>query len=235
MKVQQETDMTSKADNTEILTLPEVARYLKIAEKTVLRMAHRGAIPAAKVGNQWRFLKPVIDNWLLTKMDNTPQVSGFARLVDDPETGLMPLSRLLHESFVVPDLPPGTKEEILSTLIAPLVENNLLKDGTAYLHKLIAREQLLSTALERGIAVPHIRNPKENPPGLTVIVTGRCPAGTDFDAPDEEPTRLFFLIVTDSESVHLRLLAKLSKILSDEKTVQAILAAPDERAIIDTV
>ena len=48
----------------EILTLPEVARLLKVAEKTVYAMARRGALPAFKVGGQWRFKRDDIDAWI---------------------------------------------------------------------------------------------------------------------------------------------------------------------------
>ncbi|HEB11433.1 MAG TPA: DNA-binding protein, partial [Spirochaetales bacterium] len=45
----------------DIMTLSEVAQYLKLAEKTVLRMVHRGSIPAVKIASQWRFLRSVIN------------------------------------------------------------------------------------------------------------------------------------------------------------------------------
>ena len=48
----------------EILTLPEVARLLKVAEKTVYSMAQKGALPAFKVGGQWRFKRTDIDAWI---------------------------------------------------------------------------------------------------------------------------------------------------------------------------
>lgn len=48
----------------EILTLPEVAQLLKVAEKTVYTMAQKGALPAFKVGGQWRFKRDDIDAWI---------------------------------------------------------------------------------------------------------------------------------------------------------------------------
>ena len=48
----------------EILTLPEVAKLLKVADKTVYTMAQRGALPAFKVGGQWRFKRDDIDAWI---------------------------------------------------------------------------------------------------------------------------------------------------------------------------
>lgn len=48
----------------EILTLPEVATLLKVAEKTVYTMAQRGGLPAFKVGGQWRFKRVDLDQWI---------------------------------------------------------------------------------------------------------------------------------------------------------------------------
>jgi excisionase family DNA binding protein len=48
----------------EILTLPEVAQLLKIAEKTVYSMAQKGLLPAFKVGGQWRFKRVDLDQWI---------------------------------------------------------------------------------------------------------------------------------------------------------------------------
>ena len=50
--------------NDEILTLPEVAELLRIAEKTVYSLAQRGEIPAFKVGGQWRFKQADINSWI---------------------------------------------------------------------------------------------------------------------------------------------------------------------------
>lgn len=48
----------------EILTLPEVALLLKVAEKTVYTMAQKGELPAFKVRGQWRFKRDDIDSWI---------------------------------------------------------------------------------------------------------------------------------------------------------------------------
>lgn len=55
----------------EILTIKELADYLKIAEKTAYRFVAEGKIPAFKVGSSWRFKKDVIDAWI--KSQNTMQ------------------------------------------------------------------------------------------------------------------------------------------------------------------
>ena len=55
----------------EILTLPEVALLLKIAEKTVYSMAQKSQLPAFKVGGQWRFRRVDIDQWIEQQKANS--------------------------------------------------------------------------------------------------------------------------------------------------------------------
>ncbi|MFC1588036.1 helix-turn-helix domain-containing protein [Planctomycetota bacterium] len=50
--------------DSDIMTLPEVAEYLKVKERTIYRWAQEGKIPASKLGNMWRFLKTEIDEWI---------------------------------------------------------------------------------------------------------------------------------------------------------------------------
>lgn len=50
--------------NDEILTLKEVAEYLKLAEKTAYRLAAEGKLPGFKVGGSWRFKREDIDRWI---------------------------------------------------------------------------------------------------------------------------------------------------------------------------
>ncbi len=55
------------ANQDDILTLPEVAGLLKVAEKTVYGLAQKGDLPAFKVGGQWRFRRTAIDSWIEVK------------------------------------------------------------------------------------------------------------------------------------------------------------------------
>ena len=68
----------------EVMTLSEVAAYLRLAERTVLRMVHKEQIPCAKVASQWRFLRSMIDDWLITKMQVVPK-NDLARLIEGGE------------------------------------------------------------------------------------------------------------------------------------------------------
>lgn len=57
--------------NDEILTIKEVADYLKVNERTIYRLANKGEIPAFKVGNNWRFERAKIAKWMSNQAKKT--------------------------------------------------------------------------------------------------------------------------------------------------------------------
>ena len=67
----------------ELMTLEEVANYLRVTNKTIYRLLRQGKIPASKVGRQWRFGKASIDEWL---HQNPVEARGTILVVDDEET-----------------------------------------------------------------------------------------------------------------------------------------------------
>ena len=70
--------MHNRQPDLEVLTLPEVAVYLKVTERTIYRLAGSKKIPAFKVGGVWRFSRMEIDNWikLQSSLDNAKVING---------------------------------------------------------------------------------------------------------------------------------------------------------------
>ncbi|MBN2625371.1 MAG: PTS sugar transporter subunit IIA [Spirochaetales bacterium] len=197
--------------NDEILTLAETAEYLKVAEKTIQRMIAAHKIPCTRVGNQWRFIKSILDDWLLESMQDKEELKGdLSHLMETGEVEVR-LSRMLFDT-VIP-LKPGNRREILNQLAAPLIDNGFIKNPDGYLNKLEDRENMISTAIGEGIAIPHIRNPRENDQGEPHIVVGISPKGLDFQAIDSKPVHLFVLVHTNSETIHLRILSRLTGLM----------------------
>lgn len=225
--------MDADDKSSELLTLAEVAHYLKVAEKTVLRMVHNNEIPSIKVASQWRFRRSMIDEWLMSQMKSPPK-NELVKLIEATRQPV-PISRLTDKRFILMNVIPGSKEEVLRQLVRPLIEHGHVKDGEEFLTKLLEREQMISTALGRGVAFPHIRRPKESQAIQPVLVVGICRAGTDFEALDGERTRLFFLLYTDSDVVHLRVMAKLNMLLGERKLTGQILEAADEDAVLQAL
>lgn len=208
-------DMNRTGINS-LMTLSEVAEYLKLSERTVLRLVHKNDIPGSKVGNQWRFSRSVIDDWLLANIgnSNTEMAGNNKKYL---------ISEFLNPEYILLDIKPGDKETIFKQLLEPFVRNKIITNPLLSINKLMYREQINSTGIGNGIAFPHIRNPKENSPDLQPIVVGICKEGTDFNSVDLIPVTLFFLLCTNKESVHLNIMSRLGYLLRNESLKNALI------------
>ena len=212
-----------------LMTLNELADYLQVAEKTIMRMISRGEIPAIKIGSQWRFSRSMVDDWILSNMQVLPR-NDLARLIVDSDD-LVPLSRLVQADSVLLDMKPGSKREILEQLVRPLVEKQQIHDARSYLEILLAREAMMTTAIG-PVAFPHARNPRENPAAEPQVIAGICRDGTDYGSLDGSPTYLFLMPFTDSEIVHLKLMAKLAHLFREPGNVEKVLSAESAEHVV---
>lgn len=217
----------SRTVETDVMTLPEVAAYLKVAERTVLRMVHAGEIPCAKVGGQWRFLRSVLDDWLLSRMRFSEDTAAERDERSSPvERVGHRLSRFVHEDRVQLDIPGGLdKRDVLARLAAPLVSSGIVAEAKRFVSSLLERESMVSTAVAPDVALPHLRRPDATLVRGTGVSIGVCPEGADFDALDGRPTRLFVLLVSHTEDVHLTLLAQCAAVLRDGEMVARLIGA----------
>lgn len=222
-----------KMPKEDIMTLGEVANYLKLAERTVLRMVHQKKIPCAKVGNQWRFMRSMIDDWLISQMRVLPK-NDLAKLVE-VDSGSVQISRLVAPEYIITDIQPGSKDDVLAQLVKPLAERGVVENTQGFLEGLMRREETLSTAIGSGIALPHLRNPEDNPIAGPALIVGICPEGTDFESVDAKLTYIFFILSTDSLTVHLKLMAKLTRLVQDGNLVQDLKAAKTADDVVTTL
>ena len=216
-------------ESDDILTLSELADYLKVAEKSVLRMVRRGELPGAKVASQWRFMRAVVDDWLMARMRSATK-TGLFELVEHVQTPVR-LSRLLDDSAIMLNVQPGSKENVLRQLVAPLVRSQAITDADTFVARLLERESIVSTAVGGGLAFPHMRDPEACPIDRPALILGVCPAGTDFEAIDHAPTYVFVLVAVTNDVVHLKVMAELALIFRDPAVCLAVQRATSVSAV----
>ena len=192
----------------EIMTLDEIADYLQVSQKSILRMAQTGKIPAAKVASQWRFMRSVVDDWLMAQME-IPSVRSAPSKRDMLE--LPPLPELIPASMMNLGIVPDTKKNVLKQIIEPLRKSRMLRQNRRFLEAVIERERLVSTAIGHGIAIPHPHRPIPGGFKGPAVALGLCREGTDFEALDHQRTYVFFLLCAPSDDIQLRLLARVIK------------------------
>jgi PTS system nitrogen regulatory IIA component len=138
----------------------------------------------------------------------------------------MKISDILPEELVIPSLEGRTKEAVVRELAEHMAARYPDINPDSLVEVLWERERLGSTAIGDGIAIPHGKLP-----GLKAVraAFGRHPQGVDFQSLDGNPTKLFFLLVAPDDSVglHLKALARVSRLLKDESFRQQLMTAPD--------
>lgn len=143
----------------------------------------------------------------------------------------MRLDGLTRPELIFPDLEPSDASALLRTLARKLVENGVGTDAEEVCSKLLEREQLGSTGIGSGVAIPHCKLAGIDKVVLAIgLVRG---AGVDFSAIDQKPVRLFFLVVSpgNAPAEHLQCLAAISKWVKGEGHVSHLLELRDAASI----
>ncbi len=144
----------------------------------------------------------------------------------------MLLGELTRPDLIFPDLPATDRAETLRALAGRVAEQGLVQNGEDLFQKLWEREQLGSTGIGSGIAIPHCKLP-----GLAhgIVAVGLVPGGVDFGAADGRPVQVLFLVVSPSGSPaeHLQILAAISRWVRGTGHAEKILALRDPAAVYD--
>ncbi len=139
----------------------------------------------------------------------------------------MKIVDILPESLVIASLRGRTKEDIIRELASHLAGVHTEIDAARLVEVLWERERLGSTAIGDGIAIPHGKLP-----GVKTVLGafGRHLDGVDFQSLDGNPSKLFFLLVAPEDSVglHLKALARVSRLLKEPEFRARLLSAPDQ-------
>ena len=139
----------------------------------------------------------------------------------------------INEQTVLTDLRSGDKKGVIDELAQPVTELTGL-DHREIVRVLIERERLGSTGIGDGIAIPH---GKINGLESLVLGFGLSRKGVNFDALDGKPTHIFFLLLSpdNSTGIHLRILARISKLLKEAAFKEKLMQAKGPADVISTI
>ena len=206
--------------------------------RQVERMIQRGMIPCQKISGQLRVNRAQIQQWLHR------EITGMeTQHLADMDNGMTSSRRMAHnEVLVAPllrneaisvDLGAKTKSSTLRRLVALADQTGLVWDTQALLDGVWAREEVASTALTRGVAIPHPDRPLPYALAEPVLVVARSAQPLVFGAGDGGLTQLFFLTASQDGTQHLHLLARLCRMLKEDNLIEALIQASSEREMME--
>jgi PTS system nitrogen regulatory IIA component len=213
--------------SNEMMDLDELATYLQRDVREVTKLASRGHLPGQKVAGQWRFARAEINQWLETQIPDytDKQLTALDHGPAPIEEQEPLISALLSEATIAVPLPASTRSSVLKELVNQAENTWQVYDPEAILEAIRQREEMGSTALDSGVAIPHPRRPLPGALGESVIAYGRTASGIPFGAPGGGLTDIFFLVCCRDDRTHLKVLARLSRLLLRPGFVEALRGA----------
>ena len=194
-----------------------------MSDRTVYDWAQKGEIPAGKIGTVWRFKKSEVENWVNARLSSDTakqnEMQIQVRNILSPDRVVFINQTSKHDALVA-------LSEVLAT--APQVKN-----AAELTQEILKREELMSTAVGRGIAIPHVRLSSITD---LVMAVGVCkkPIG-DFQPIDDQPINLLFMIAAayNQHSYYLKTISHFSAKLKDNDLRNAINTATSEQEVFN--
>ena len=146
----------------------------------------------------------------------------------------MKIVDVVRPELILADLSGRKKTEVVAELAHHMARQHPEINAQALIKVLLEREQLASTAIGEEVAIPH---GKLDAVGRLTACVGRSRVGIDFDSMDGRPTHLFFVLVApeNSTGIHLKALARISRLFKDPAFRARLLSAKDGAEIYQII
>lgn len=209
--------------------LEALAVYLHMSPAAVQKLAERGKVPARRVGGEWRFSAAEIHHWLEDRIgvsddEALMQMESALHRASASETDPLAIAELLRVEAIEVPFDARTRGSVISKMSELAARTHLLWDTAKMTEAVRAREEMHSTAFDNGVALLHPRRPMSGILAEAILALGIAPGGIPF-GPGGRLTDIFFLICSTTDHEHLRVLARLSRVIHDATFLAALRSA----------
>jgi len=219
-------------------SLDELAEHLGRDRREIERLTNRGRIPGHKRGGEWQFHSTEITQWLEQEMRlyTDSQLAAVEQMRAPDSTPLgSPIRALLRPETVQVPLEARTKRSVLESLVEVAGRTWQIWEPATILKAVQQREEMMSTAFDEGVAVPHPRQPLPDAAGESLLAFGRTLSGIPFGAANNSLTDMFFLVLCRDSTTHLRVLARLGRLIQRKEWVATLRECPDSESTYTTI
>ena len=215
------------------LRLDELAKCLKTPTDTVERWIRQGRIPVRKKGDQCVYKIAALKKW--ADENNLSYVVSDTGFQDTPKKEAETVYSAMKKGGVFYEVPGHSVEDVFSAAV-DRIDCLRTMDQRKSLHKrLVARENLMSTGIGNGVAIPHPRKPLPYDDIPAFITTCFLKNRIDFHSMDNKPVHVMFIIVCPTSKSHLYLLSRLSFCLRNDGFTALLNDTPDPDTFFATV
>lgn len=208
------------------MTINETAKLLKVSPNVIQEMIKDDVFTAIKKGNTQKIDKNEVDEWLAQLNENEAQSLAMKRTVCRFQDYLFPENILL-------DFHADNKYDAIAKLSIHAKEQKVVRDHRWLYEVVVAREDLVSTAVGNGVALLHPRHHHPSKIKKPCILFGRADQGVEFDAPDNKHVNLLFMLLLHNDKQHLFSLSYISKFILQIDNITALNKAQTSDDIIN--
>src|SRR6476646_4520080 len=210
--------------------IDRLAAYLHMMPAAVQKLAERGKLPGRRIGGDWRFSAAEIHHWLEDRigLSNDEALVHMEGALDhaseESAVEQVSIANLLKLEAIEIPFEARARGSVFGRLAEIAARTHLLWDPAKMADAVKAREEMHSTALDNGVALLHPRRPMPGVLAEALLALGVAPRGIPFGSCGSR-TDIFFLICSTSDHEHLRVLARLSRVINDQQLLAAMRAA----------
>lgn len=213
------------------LNLQEVADLFQVSKSVIEKWLSEGKIPSYQLKGEHLFSRDEIEAWLVRSFNQ----EGLSVDIQEPFKGIQQfnLYRALNKGFVLQEVYGHDKNDLIRNSISQISEK-LDIDAEVLSSLLIERENLMSTALNKGVAVPHTREflLSEAYDSVTIVFP-KSPI--EFGALDHKPVHSLFFLFACQDKRHLNLLAKIAYFCGQEENLAFLQTQPEKKVLLNYV
>lgn len=213
--------------------ISSLAAHLHMLPAQISKLADRGKIPARRLSGQWNFSRAEIHHWLedrigLSSADELAEMETNLQRTDTSEMGEVSITALLPVDHIAVPLAAKTRSRVISSMADLAATTGMLWDPDKMAEAVTAREAMHPTTLDVGVALLHPRRPQASILGEAVVALGITGQGIPFGG-TSGLTDVFFLLAATNDHEHLRLLARISRMISDPEWLALLRTASDSQ------
>ena len=219
--------------------IPGLAAHLHMLPAQISKLADRGKLPGRRVGGEWRFSRAEIHHWLENRIGlsdevQLAQMETNLQRTDTSGMGEISIPDLLPTEAIAVPLKARTRPSVISAMCQLAASTGILWDPEKMAEAVAAREAMHPTALDIGVALLHPRRPMSSILGGPTLALGITAGGIPFGG-TSGLTDLFFLVCSTTDHEHLRILARLSRMISDPDWLMQLRSASDASEVHDMI
>ncbi len=206
------------------LSKADAAKKLKVSERVIQEMMNSKIFETKQVGKNLKIDEDSLNEWLENLNESEEKMLALKRVICHFE-------EYMRMENIFLDFEAENKFDAIRVLSVKAKDLKLVRDARWLYEVVVAREELISTAIGHGVALLHPRHLHPSKIKTPSILFGRSSVPVDFDAPDNQPVNIFFMLLLHNDKQHLFSLSYISKLIMNPQILQAFSTAANVEEI----